>query len=493
MACPYCDSQRYKIHSRRQFKCKLCNRTFSRKLYGDQKVKIATTAETRIHGKSFIVTCAISDSKVNKRFLQAIEHHNSVTGSQLIVVPTRYRNPTTNTEKQSDTYDAAIAKYMRREKVRIHDSLIVLGDVPIQPTNSRPLSGVESFTGTSSAIVGHPRIALETVATQVGTMAKILAATGAITEPAYSQSFAGSKGVFHHSIGAVIVDIREDGKFELRHIHAEKDGSFYDLDQHWFGDRVERENIDVLAVGDLHGRNACPVVLRKTFFEHDSLVRRLAPNHIVLHDVLDCDSKNHHQNYFDKFRQYAKNKSDVMTEIKETVTVLDAIGACCDAKVHVIASNHDDHIDKWLQKHEHADDLENAIVFHETRLAILQGIKSGNEVSGFGFWFRKLRKAENVTMLDRNDSLVINGVEYGFHGDKCANGAKGSARSYAKIGVKSVIGHSHSPKIVDGCYQVGHCLDETNVSYISGSPSGWMNCHCLQYKSGKRTLVFIIR
>ena len=42
-----------------------------------------------------------------------------------------------------------------------------------------------------------------------------------------------------------------------------------------------------------------------------------------------------------------------------------------------------------------------------------------------------------------------------MHGDKGPNGARGSIRNLRRIGIRSVIGHTHSPGIDEGCYQVG--------------------------------------
>jgi hypothetical protein len=77
-----------------------------------------------------------------------------------------------------------------------------------------------------------------------------------------------------------------------------------------------------------------------------------------------------------------------------------------------------------------------------------------------------------------------------MHGDKGPNGARGSLKNLRGVGVKSIIGHSHSPGISEGCYQVGtsSCL---RLDYNAG-PSGWLNTHCVLYANGKRSLINII-
>jgi hypothetical protein len=59
-----------------------------------------------------------------------------------------------------------------------------------------------------------------------------------------------------------------------------------------------------------------------------------------------------------------------------------------------------------------------------------------------------------------------------------------------RIGVKSVIGHSHTPAIEEGCYQVGTST-KLSRGYTHG-PSSWLNTHAIIYPNGKRTLINII-
>jgi hypothetical protein len=59
-----------------------------------------------------------------------------------------------------------------------------------------------------------------------------------------------------------------------------------------------------------------------------------------------------------------------------------------------------------------------------------------------------------------------------------------------RIGVKSIIGHSHTPAIEEGCYQVGTST-KLSRGYTHG-PSSWLNTHCLIYPNGKRTLINVI-
>ena len=77
-----------------------------------------------------------------------------------------------------------------------------------------------------------------------------------------------------------------------------------------------------------------------------------------------------------------------------------------------------------------------------------------------------------------------------MHGDRGPNGARGSIKNLRRIGVKSIIGHSHSPGIDEGAYQNGTST-RLRLGYNVG-PSSWLNAHTVVYANGKRSLINII-
>jgi hypothetical protein len=78
-----------------------------------------------------------------------------------------------------------------------------------------------------------------------------------------------------------------------------------------------------------------------------------------------------------------------------------------------------------------------------------------------------------------------------MHGHLGANGARGGLRGFSKLGVKTIVGHSHTPGIIEGAYQVG-TSSHLKLEYNDG-PSSWLNTHALVYPNGKRTLINIIK
>ena len=466
--------------------CRVCNKTFR----ATSAAKLVTAQP--VDGTRFVVTSAVSGSKAHSPFLVSLRQYCRENGAKLIVVPIAYRNPTSNLEKPHEWYDPDLIRYMIDSRTELCPGVILMADIPTQPTAVRPLSGLQAMSGESHAIFGHPKVALESIPTEIGKPAKLIMTTGAVTQPEYSKSKAGKKGEFHHVYGATVVEW--DGKrAHIRQINALKDGSFCDLDKKYgsAAKRVSHDGVKVLALGDLHGIRHDEEVLNATIWADDSIAATLKPEVIVLHDVLDFQSASHHNNYFDRFKLRRKDDDNVAVEVFATLSLIDRIAGHTGAKVVITASNHDSHLYKWLENHHNALDLTNAIFYHETKTAMLKAMASGNEIDPLAYWgAQKILNRDNVVFLGRNESFAVDGVEYSQHGDVGINGARGGLYGYTKGGAKMVVGHSHTPGIADGVYQTG-TSSRMAMGYNTGL-SGWKHTHCVHYASGKRTLIHII-
>jgi hypothetical protein len=147
---------------------------------------------------------------------------------------------------------------------------------------------------------------------------------------------------------------------------------------------------------------------------------------------------------------------------------------------------------RWIRESDWRDDPENAEVYLETALAMVRSTKmsdGGTEhIDPFNYWVKKL--GLDAELLRGDESKMIADIEVGMHGHEGPNGARGNIKSFSRIGVKSMVGHSHTPGICEGCYQVGTST-RLRLEYNSG-PSSWMNTHGVIYANGKRTLINII-
>jgi len=98
---------------------------------------------------------------------------------------------------------------------------------------------------------------------------------------------------------------------------------------------------------------------------------------------------------------------------------------------------------------------------------------------------------DGIRVLRTGEKFALRGITLDMHGDRGPNGSRGSIVNLRDIGVKSVIGHAHSPGIDEGCWQVG-CSCVLVQDYTEGAPSSWLNAHVLLHDDGKRQMLFVI-
>lgn len=493
--CPKCDSANTFIKSSerrisgffRKVYCRDCEKLTNMRVYDLTKEVTGTLLDK----PRYVVTAAVNATKVHKPFLQSLLIYCKEHSAQLIVIPMRYKNLSHGKGEDDTWFDPAITPYLFSRREEVIPGLTIVGDIKILPTAARPLSGLDSLTGGNCGIFGHTKVAMESIATKGNDLPKLLYTTGAVTKPDYSDSTAGKKGEFHHSLGAVVVE-RDGDLFHLRNIAAQANGSFYDLDRYYTHQGVKKSKpISALVAGDLHAERHDPENLAATFTAKDSIAALLKPMRIVLHDALDFGSANHHNNFFERFKRHHEGRGCVRSELEQTYAVMDTIAAKVK-EVIVVDSNHNNHFLQWLESDKHANDLLNAEIFAETRAGILPEIRQKGWCDPFEWWARRLLKSYRSTrFMGPNDSYTVHGIELGFHGDRGPNGARGSAMGLSRIGAKTIIGHSHSPKIVDGCYQTG-TSSLLNMGYNARGASSWLHSHVIIYPNGKRTHIHVI-
>lgn len=446
--------------------------------------------------KRFIVTAAQNGTPVHELFWQSLLTAARHLRAELLVIPLRYRNPTsrwTESQENEDVWADEVQPYLWNQRYKLNPNLVVLGDVKVQATTPEPLSGFEAMTAGESCILGHTKLHLKTVATPSHKMAKLMTTTGACTVPNYTDSKAGKQGEFHHALAAALVEL--DGpRFHVRQLNANKtSGEFTDLRTVYTPTRTRVAPPPLaLVMGDTHVDFACPNVVRATFGRR-GMVAVLRPQSLVWHDLLDGYAANPHH-FGNPFNALAKRKTgrdDVCAEVRRAAQFVVKNTPRGVLSV-VIPSNHDDFLRRWVIKTDWRDDPTNAEFYLTTATHMVQETKMTERGTDyplpFAFWMKQW--ASKVKCLLPDESFKLGGVELGMHGDKGPNGARGSIRNLRRIGVRSIIGHSHSPGISEGCYQTGTST-VLRLEYNSG-PSSWLNTHCILHADGKRQLVTII-
>jgi len=370
----------------------------------------------------------------------------------------------------------------------------LLADLKIQPTAETPLTGADAISHASSGIIGHTKVQLKCIPTPSARMAKILTTTGACTVENYTDSRTGRIGAFHHSLSALIVEL-DDGQFHIRHTHFDnKTGGCIDLDT-WFGPKGFRNAPRPLALvmGDTHVDSICPKVKQATFGS-GGMIEMLQPKHLIWHDLLDSYSCNpHHKgNPFNVIAKRSKNADDVRAEVQRAIDFIFK-HTPENMKSVIVGSNHNDFLRRWIVNGDWKNDPVNAEFYLETALAMVRGTKlteKGTDYPDPFMYWTEEANLPNTILLNDDESFELGGVELGMHGNLGPNGARGSRANLKRLGVRSIIGHSHTPGIDEGCYQAGTST-RLRLEYNKG-PSSWLNAHVLLHADGKRQLINII-
>jgi hypothetical protein len=471
----------------------------------EYKRTLAKTTGVVKTGKRYVITSAQNATPVNLGFLGSLTKYCEHNDAELLVIPYRYRNPTsvfTQNNNQDDWWNVLIADKLVDTQVQLCNNLVILGNVKTQPTAADPLSGLEAFTGTDSTILGHPKVQSKSVPTMDGKN-KLVLTTGAITEANYSDSKAGWKGDFHHCLAAIVVEIDANETFHVRHVHASgPSGNFYDLDKLYTSTTVTSgHRAAALITGDTHVEFVDEVVENVTYHGDDSIVGVLKPEVMVFHDLCDFYSRNHHHRGNDIIAvgKHRFGRNNIQDELQGVADFIDRVSRP-NTKNVVVKSNHDEAFDRYLREADARGDYENAQFYYYMKYNQLKHIRKTD--TGFAtidpleFWCKfpengiGLANLDDTLFLKRDESFKVKNIELGFHGDVGANGARGDAKGFARLSNKMIVGHSHTPMIYNGCYVVGLSASK-NLEYRHG-PSSWMHTHCVIYPDGKRTLINIV-
>lgn len=457
--------------------------------------------------KRYIVTCAQSGTKLHEKTWAALHALADHYDAEVLVSTFSYAHRQegsakrgTQTNNDSEWYDPRIELYVCDEMVALAPSLVFNGHMNILPTATDPLSGLDSYNGRASSIFPHAKVAMRSVATMTDSAAKLQYTTGAATQLNYIQRKAGQKAEFDHVFGGLVVEVNADGAWWVRQLSIDRAGRMFDLDVVAMPE-VDSEGYHViphlgvkaLVFGDLHAVHLDGETMEQRWGK-SGIVAALKPDIQVAHDILDFESRGHHnrRDPHKMFELHARGRECVETEVRGVGKLLATMAA--HSKVVVASSNHDRHLDRWLKEADWRSDPVNAEFYNEAQRAYLKAIRSGRPFDALRWAVAAYEPVRGVRFLTPGESHVIcrdgsGGIELGLHGDQGPGGSRGSIRNLARLGRKVVIGHSHSAGIYNGAYQVGVTAPFGAFDYAKGAPSAWTHTDCIVHGNGKRQLV----
>ena len=455
--------------------------------------------------QKYVITSAQNATPVNEAFLKSLQNYCKVNDAALMVIPYRYRNPTSiwnNNNTNVEWWWESVRPYIDHSEIKVGKHIRIMSNIKMQPTAISPLSGFDTISGLDSAIFGHPNVEWKTIPAVPGKLPKIMTTTGAVTEPNYTDSKAGHKGAYHHVYSAVVLEIDETETFHIRHLTADDKNGFYDLDKYYTQNKVE-ENCRALALvaGDIHAEVVDEEALAAIFIDNNSIAEVVNPENIVLHDILDFSVRSHHniRDPLGRFRSHHYGDNNNVEEALQKVADLVESISREDTHNWIVKSNHDEHIERWLKEADPDSDPENAKFYHYLKYHQYDAAFNKRRFDVIEFWcqhpdeYRGMKEYafERTNFLTRRQNMEVGGFELSLHGDSGPNGARGSLNNLSKLGQKIVVGHSHTPGIVHGmAYQVG-TTSKLQLDYNKG-PSSWLHTVAVIYPNGTVTLVNVI-
>lgn len=409
-----------------------------------------------------------------------------------------HKNPETLYGSDRYVWAEEVYNHVSDERLELAPGLVWCGEWQRSPTTVNPLSGFQVYTGQKSAIFPHVKLCMESVPTSKHEPAKFNYTTGTITMRNYIQKGAGLKAEFHHNYGAALVEVDSDGDWFVRQITADSDGTFYDLDvKVQDGEVTTGHRIEGLTLGDIHEEKKDPTVHQLQAALHDAL----DPRNTFYHDIINSGARNHHdqKDPFKKFKRHVEGKENVRVEVDNAMLYLAYQADLWPNTTHVVVdSNHDRALERWLRESDWRYDPINMMFYMESVHAKLKAISEGqDDFHMLTHWWLEhdhegIETHGNVRFLDEDESYVIcddshGGIECGMHGHLGANGGRGNIRSFAKMGRRANIGHSHTAGIVEGIWQAG-TSSFLDLEYNKGL-SSWSHSHILTYANGKRCMI----
>ncbi|USM11548.1 putative T5 A1-like protein [Citromicrobium phage vB_CbaS-RXM] len=460
----------------------------------------------------FIITAAQDKTEIHEDFWNNLQAYAGYLGAEIMIGGFTYskklfeeNDPRVRSEHV--WFDNRIEDRVMHDPIKLADQLIFCAEMNTLPTAVQPLSGLDSYTGSKWGIFPHAKYQLRTIATMKDALSKQIMTTGAVTLPNYIRKKAGVKAQFHHIIGAIVVSVAPDGAFWCRPIQANDlvDGSFYDLDRFVAKGKITTgHRPEALVCGDIHREKLDPTVALTTWgFDVEtgevnpnlpSLSNMLRPKRRIYHDLTDFSARNHHNikdhHFRYKLHHSTKGQDSVKADLMMSASFL-KLTSDADIQDVVIQSNHDNALLKWVKTADAKLDPENYEFWLECELRCIRAYREGRDPFLYEEVMRDLTgPLPNTIFVEEDSSYMVADVELAIHGHYGANGARGSAGAFNKMGPKSITAHTHSPSVTDGhtCVGVNGLMD---MGYNVGL-SSWLHCDALLYPNGKRALIVMM-
>ncbi|MBY0369368.1 hypothetical protein K2X33_01695 [bacterium] len=432
--------------------------------------------------KAFLLTCAVAGIGVEPTFYQSALKLMELKDADMIVYaanmvtqgldPVLLNNPRIHILTES----AELSPWMMLDNIKLIAKQI------------NPLMGLERLGGLGqTVIVGSPKMHVRTLPSKSTLTPKKLMTTGAITKNEYSgpsdkyiKQRTSKIAKRDHVIGALLlekrrgthalVDVESAGHFYARHIEfMPKAGGFVDLGMLYTPEGAKRTTIEAAVLGDIHVGMTDERLMKAL---RDQILK-FKPKRIVLHDLMDGRSINHHeQNRLLTLAAKARDGMlDLQKEVNQVIAFVNSLLALDSSlNIVVVPSNHDAWLHNWLEAGQFMREPHNMRLGLELATYKHDGKDPFKEVLMKGIEYPK-----RMIFLERGQDFRVaeqNPVELGQHGDKGANGSRASLQGMGVAFGRVVYGHTHTDSRRNGSVNIA-TMTVTPMPYAAEGTSNW--------------------
>lgn len=440
--------------------------------------------------KKFVVTTAVMGKEVNKPFVQAIRNYAQRNNALLLVLPCE---DVASRGKKAAPIE--LSPELENFRVVFKDTYLnrnlCLCAIKVSAKQINPLTGLDrmAVAREASIIVASPKVFLRYIPNMHYDIPPAIMTTGAITVNNYDTDKYMSKRTSvlaenDHTYGAIIIEVEDDNIFHFRHVQASPYNSITDMGYDYLPDgKVERLEGAVMVMGDSHtGYHD-----KELHFATMNMARHIGVSTIALHDVFNGASISHHDNNKGITKAIKAQEGRLGLElecvaVKNYLKNIESYGM----DVVVIDANHDRHLLRYLEEGRYVGDpinykfsLKLALAATENKNPLQYAIES---LLGY--------TSKAIRWLKTDESFKVYGVECGLHGDRGANGSRGSLAIFEKGLGNSVTAHTHTAAILRNVCSVG-TTSLMDMGYNAGL-SNWTRTCCVIYKNGTKQLINFI-
>lgn len=440
--------------------------------------------------KRFVITTAVMGKNVNKPFADSLRNYAHRNNALLLVLPCE---DVVSRGRRAKTLE--ISPELEDFKVIFKDTYIndnlCLCAIKVSAKQINPLTGLDRITvqRQASIVVASPKVFLRYVPNMHYDIPPALMTTGAVTENNYDTDKYMSKRTStlaenDHTYGALIVEVEDDKVFHFRHVQASQYDSITDMGVDYFPNgAVQIMDESALIMGDSHTGYHDKDLHEATM----EAALKTGVTSVFLHDVFNGTSISHHDlgKGITRAVKAQENRLGLKEECIAVKNYIDNIEKH-DMEVCIVNSNHDNHLLRYLEEGRYVDDPLNYAFSLKLALSAVEG----NNPLQYAIEEELGYKSPRVFWLPEDQSLRVYGVEVSMHGDKGANGSRGSLQIFEKGLGNCVVAHTHSAAILRSAFCVG-TVGVMNQGYNKGL-SSWTRTCCLIYKNGTKQLINFI-